>query len=89
MGCLNRVQAGVTPFPCKPIMFASSVTHLDIVLLGVASIAARAARFHAVARLPYLHGPTVRNLIERRLGLIATLAVALLLGGFLLIRLIA
>jgi membrane protein YqaA with SNARE-associated domain len=81
--------AGVTPFPYKVITIASGVTHLNIFVFILASIAARAARFYAVAGLLYLYGPAVRNLIERRLGLIATLAVALLLGGFLLIRLIA
>jgi membrane protein YqaA with SNARE-associated domain len=81
--------AGVTPFPYKVITIASGVTHLNIFVFIVASIAARAARFYAVAGLLYLYGPAVRNLIERRLGLIATLAVALLLGGFLAIRLFA
>jgi membrane protein YqaA with SNARE-associated domain len=81
--------AGVTPFPYKVITIASGVTQLNIVVFIVASIVARAARFYAVAGLLYLYGPAVRNLIERRLGLIATLAVALLLGGFLAIRLFA
>ena len=81
--------AGVTPFPYKVITIASGVTQLNIVVFIVASIVARAARFYAVAGLLYLYGPAVRNLIERRLGLVATLAVALLLGGFLAIRLFA
>ena len=43
---------------------------------------ARAARFFLVAALLWKFGPPVRAFIERRLGLMATLFLALLLGGF-------
>lgn len=81
--------AGVTPFPYKVITIASGVTRLDLLIFMVASIAARGARFYAVAALLYFYGPVVRTFVEQRLGLVATIAVALLLGGFLLIRLFA
>jgi membrane protein YqaA with SNARE-associated domain len=81
--------AGVTPFPYKVITIASGVTQLDLVVFMVASVVARGARFYAVAGLLYLYGPAVRSFIERRLGLVATVAVALLLGGFMLIRVFA
>lgn len=81
--------AGVTPFPYKVITIASGVTKLDIFVFMVASVLARGARFYAVAALLYFYGPPIRDFIERRLGLVATVSFALLLGGFLLVRLLA
>jgi membrane protein YqaA with SNARE-associated domain len=79
--------AGVTPFPYKVITIASGVTQLDIVTFMVASVLARGARFYAVTALLYVYGPPIRDFIERRLGLVATVSFLMLLGGFLAIRL--
>jgi membrane protein YqaA with SNARE-associated domain len=81
--------AGVTPFPYKVITIASGVTHLDVWVFMIASVLARGARFFAVAALLYVYGPPIRDFIERRLGLVATVSFALLLGGFLLVRILA
>ena len=81
--------AGVTPFPYKVITIASGVTQLDLMVFVVASVLARGARFFAVAALLYLFGPPIRSFIERRLGMLATVATALLLGGFVIARLLA
>ncbi len=74
--------AGITPFPYKVITILSGVTGLDFVVFCVASVVARAARFFLVAALLWKFGPPVRVFIEKQLGLVATLFVALLLGGF-------
>ncbi len=74
--------AGITPFPYKVITILSGVTGLDFVVFSVASVVARAARFFLVAVLLWKFGPPVRTFIEKRLGLMATLFIALLLGGF-------
>ncbi|MCB1313174.1 MAG: DedA family protein, partial [Sedimentitalea sp.] len=50
------------------------------------SIIARALRFFVVAALLKAFGAPVRVFIERRLGLVFTLFVALLIGGFLLVE---
>ncbi len=68
--------AGVTPFPYKVITIASGVTQLDIVMFMVASVLARGARFFAVTALLYVYGPPIRDFIERRLGLVATVVSA-------------
>jgi membrane protein YqaA with SNARE-associated domain len=81
--------AGITPFPYKVITIASGVTKLDIFVFMIASVLARGARFFAVAALLYVYGPPIRDFIERRLGLVATVSFALLLGGFLLVRMLA
>ncbi len=78
--------AGVTPFPYKVITIASGATGLDFAVFVLASIAARGLRFFLVSALLYWAGPPVREFIERRLGLVTTAFVVLLVGGFAAIR---
>ena len=74
--------AGVTPFPYKVITIASGVSGLDLVTFTVASVLARGLRFFIVAGLLYRFGPPIQAFIERRLGLLFTLFVVFLVGGF-------
>ena len=78
--------AGITPFPFKVITIASGATKLSLTIFIVASIVARAIRFFAVAGLLYLFGPPIRTFIEDRLGLMFSLFMVLLLGGFVVAR---
>jgi len=77
--------AGVTPFPFKVITIMSGVTGLSLPVFIVASIAARGLRFFVVAGLLWKFGPPIRDFIERRLGLMFTLFMVLLVGAFALI----
>ncbi|WP_149142132.1 YqaA family protein [Gemmobacter caeruleus] len=74
--------AGVTPFPYKVITILSGATGLSLPVFMLASIVARGLRFFVLAALLWKFGAPIRDFIERRLGLMFTLAVALLLGGF-------
>ena len=78
--------AGVTPFPYKVITILSGATGLSLGVFLIASIIARGVRFFIVAVLLWKFGTPIRDFIERRLGLMFTLFMALLLGGFLAIR---
>ncbi|MCC5992013.1 MAG: DedA family protein [Rhodobacteraceae bacterium] len=78
--------AGVTPFPYKVITILSGATALSLPVFIAASIIARALRFFIVAALLWKFGAPIRDFIERRLGLMFTLFMALLLGGFLAVR---
>lgn len=78
--------AGVTPFPYKVITIASGATGLSIPVFLLASVLARGLRFFVVAALLYWIGPPIRAFIERRLGLMFTVFVVLLLGGFVAAR---
>lgn len=78
--------AGVTPFPYKVITIASGATLLNFWVFMVASVAARGARFFLVSALLYWFGPPIRTFIERRLGLVTTLFLVSLFGGFIAIR---
>jgi membrane protein YqaA with SNARE-associated domain len=78
--------AGLTPFPYKVVTIASGATHLDILVFMLASIASRGLRFFVVAGLLYWAGPPIRAFIEKRLGLVFTAFVVILVGGFVVAR---
>ncbi len=78
--------AGITPFPYKVITILSGVTQLNFTVFMVASILARGLRFFLVAGLLWKFGSPVRDFIEKRLNLMFTLFVILLVGGFVAVR---
>ncbi len=78
--------AGVTPFPYKVITILSGATALSLPVFLVASVIARALRLFIVAFLLWKFGTPIRNFIERRLGLVFTVFIGLLLGGFVMVR---
>ena len=80
--------AGVTPFPFKVITIMSGWTGMPFGVFIVSAIAARALRFFAVAALLYYFGTPIRDFIERRLGLVFTLLVVILIAGFFAFRFI-
>jgi len=79
-------SAGLTPFPYKVITIASGATGLDFLVFLLASIASRGLRFFVEAGLLYWIGPPIRSFIEKRLGLVFTVFVAVLIGGFVGLR---
>ena len=78
--------AGLTPFPYKVITIMSGWTGMPIATFVITSIVARAIRFFLVAALLWRFGAPIRDFIERRLGLMFAVFIALLLGGFMLVR---
>ncbi|AUG51717.1 YqaA family protein [Thalassospira marina] len=78
--------AGVTPFPYKVITILSGVTGLDPVIFSVASVLARGIRFFLIAGLIWQFGPPIRDFIEKRLGLVFTIFIVGLVGGFVAIK---
>ena len=81
--------AGVTPFPYKVITIFSGATGLDVWVFMASSIIARGLRFFLIAWLLQRYGAPMRAFVEQRLGLIATVAIVLLFGGFLAVRYVA
>ncbi|MFN3233521.1 MAG: YqaA family protein [Alphaproteobacteria bacterium] len=73
---------GITPFPYKVITIASGVTQLDVLTFMMASTLSRGIRFYLEAALLWYFGPPVRAFIEKRLEWVVTVAVILLIGGF-------
>lgn len=78
--------AAVTPFPYKVLTIFSGATGLNLITFTVVSIIGRGLRFFIVAGLLYRFGEPIRDFIERRLGLLFTLGLVLLIGGFLAVR---
>jgi len=78
--------AGITPFPYKVITIMSGWTAMPLGTFIVTSILARGLRFFIVAALLWRFGAPIRNFIEKRLGLMFTLFVVLLLGGFMVVK---
>jgi membrane protein YqaA with SNARE-associated domain len=78
--------AGLTPFPYKVITIMSGWTGLPLGTFIVTSIIARGMRFFVIAALLRQFGAPLRDFIERRLGLMFTLFIVILLGGFYAVR---
>ena len=85
-GAWAVLVAGVTPFPFKVITIMSGWTGLSLPVFIVASIVARGLRFFVVAGLLWKFGAPIRDFIERRLGLMFTLFMVILIGGFFLVK---
>lgn len=77
---------GMTPFPYKVLTIAAGAFGMNLVAFMLASIVARAMRFYLVAGLLYWFGEPIRDFIEKRLSLVTTVFVILLVGGFVAIR---
>lgn len=80
------LAAGVTPFPYKVITILSGATQLSLPVFIISSIVARGLRFFIVAGLLWWLGEPVKAFIEKRLGLVFTLALVILFGGFYAVR---
>ena len=80
------LTAGITPFPYKVITILSGSTGLNLTVFMVSSVVARGLRFFIVAGLLWKFGPPIRDFIEKRLGILFTLFLVLLLGGFVLVK---
>lgn len=78
--------AGITPFPYKIITIASGTVHLNLAVFTIASVLARGLRFFLIAWLLKAYGVAMKNFIEKNLGWLSVLFLALLIGGFLLIK---
>lgn len=77
---------GMTPFPYKVLTITAGVTHMPLVEFIVASVIARAMRFYLVAGLLYFFGEPIREFIEKRLNVVTTVFIVLLVLGFVAIR---
>lgn len=77
---------GPTPFPFKVLTIFAGAAHMNLAAFIGASIVSRALRFFLVAGLLYWFGEPIRAFIERRLNLLATLFVVILVASFVSIK---
>ena len=76
----------MTPIPFKVVTIAAGVAQMDLLAFIGASIIARAMRFYLVAALLYFFGQPIREFIERRLTLVTTVFVVVLVSGFVAVK---
>ncbi|MBS7537874.1 YqaA family protein [Ancylobacter lacus] len=73
---------GLTPIPFKVVTITSGFAHYNLFWFVVLSIITRGLRFFLVAGLLYWIGPSARDFIEKRLGLVTAVFAVLVIGGF-------
>lgn len=81
--------AAFTPIPYKVFTIASGAFHMDLLGFALISVAGRGARFFLVAALLYWLGPKMKSFIDRYFDWLALAFVVLLVGGFVVIKLVA
>lgn len=74
--------AGFTPLPYKLFTVSGGAFRIDFRIFVVASAISRSARFFIIASLLYFYGEPIRDLLEKRLGIITVVFAILLIGGF-------
>ena len=80
--------AGLTPIPYKVFTVTAGAFGISVPGFIVASIVGRGLRFGIVATLLRLWGEPAREFIDRHLGILSILFVFLLVGGFVLVRVV-
>ena len=86
-GFVAVMIAGFTPIPYKVFTIASGVFGMNVPLFVLASILSRGARFFTEGGLIARYGARMRDVLERNFNLMTFLFVVLLIGGFLVLRL--
>lgn len=82
-GAAIILAKGLTPIPFKLVTIASGIAHFNFALFVLTATITRAVRFFLIAFLLKRYGQPVQDFIEKRLTLLGTAFVVLLVGGFL------
>jgi len=77
---------GMTPIPYKIVTIASGFAGYDFFMFIVLSFVTRGARFFLEAELLRYFGEPIREFIEKRLTLVTTGFLAVVVGGFLIAK---
>ena len=80
--------AGFTPIPFKVITVSAGVCKINLAIFVIASVISRGARFFLVAWLLRCYGEPIRGFIERRFNVLTLAFTILLVGGFLLLKMV-
>jgi membrane protein YqaA with SNARE-associated domain len=80
--------AGFTPIPFKVFTIASGVFGMNVLAFAAASLVSRGLRFFVEAFLIDRYGAQVRAVIERNFNLMTVAFVALVIAGFVAVRMI-
>jgi membrane protein YqaA with SNARE-associated domain len=72
--------------PIKVVTILAGVVQISFAFFVLSCIIARGARFFALAWALRRYGEPIRDFVEKRLGLIAAIAAALLIGLYLVVK---
>jgi membrane protein YqaA with SNARE-associated domain len=78
--------AGFTPIPYKVFTISAGMFKIDFGVFVLASVVSRSARFFIIAGLIYLFGPRIQVFIDRYFNLLAVSFTVLLVGSFVLLK---
>lgn len=80
--------AGFTPIPYKVFTLSAGVFRIEFPVFLLASVLSRGLRFFLVAGLIYRFGAPITRFIDRYFNLLTWVFAGLLLGGFLVLKLV-
>ena len=80
--------AGFSPIPYKVFTIGAGVFKVNFPLFFLASAISRSLRFFLIAGLVYFFGVPIRNFIDKYFNLLTWIFTALLVAGFLLLKLL-
>ncbi|GAB4335420.1 MAG: YqaA family protein [Desulfobulbaceae bacterium] len=80
--------AGFTPLPYKLFTITAGAFKINFPVFVLVSLLSRSARFFLVAGLIYRFGPPVERFLFRYFNLLTIVFVVLLIGGFLLLKMV-
>lgn len=83
------VLKGLTPIPFKLVTIASGLASLNLTQFVIASFIARSFRFFLLAGLLWFFGDWAKQVIERYLPWVLGGVFALLIGGFIIVKVLA
>ena len=79
---------GLTPLPYKLVTITAGVARVNLPVFLLASLLSRAIRFFLVAWILYKWGKPARRFIDRYFNLLSIAFIVLLIGGFVLLKLV-
>jgi membrane protein YqaA with SNARE-associated domain len=80
--------AGFTPLPYKLFTITAGAFKIDFITFMLVSLVARSARFFLVAALIYKFGAPVQYFINKYFNILTIVFLILLVGGFVLIKMV-
>lgn len=80
--------AGFTPLPYKLFTITAGAFHIDFSKFMFVSLLSRSARFFLVAAFIWKFGAPVKTYIDRYFNILSIVFMILLVGGFLLIKVV-
>jgi len=87
-GFWGVLLAALTPIPYKVFTIASGFFQFNFGAFMLASLCGRALRFFAVGAMIYFFGPKIKEFIDKYFNVLAMVFAVLLVGGFVLIKVV-